>query len=46
LIVGGVDTVVHIVKLSDLTVEPIAVALQVLSRQVELELQALTGDLG
>lgn len=41
---AGVDTIIHIAKLSDLTVEPIALALQVLSHQAEL--QALTGDSG
>ncbi len=39
-----VDTIVHIVKLCHLTVEPIASALQVFSRL--LGSQALTGDFG
>ncbi len=42
----GVDTVVHIVKLPELTVEPITIALRVLSLLVELEFPSLTGVLG
>jgi hypothetical protein len=41
-----VDTGVQIVKLSDLTVEVIAVPVQVLSRPVELEFRPLMGDFG
>ena len=45
--VRAVDTAVNIVKLSDLTVNPIPPVLQKLSSPlVEFELKALTGDLG
>jgi hypothetical protein len=41
---SAVDTMVHFVKLSSLTVSPIAVAPQVFSRQ--LEFRALLGGFG
>jgi hypothetical protein len=45
-LLNEVDTAGNIVKLSDLTVNPIPLVLPVLSHQVELELKALTGDFG
>ena len=44
--VRDVDTAVSIVKLSDLTVNPIPLVLQISSPPVEVELKALTGDFG
>jgi hypothetical protein len=38
--------VVHIVKLSESPIDPVATALNLLSRQVELYPQALSGDVG
>jgi hypothetical protein len=45
-VVRAVDTAVNIVKLSDATVNPIPPALKLSSPLIELELKALTGDLG
>jgi hypothetical protein len=44
--VRDVDTALNIVKLSDLTVNPISPVLQISSPPVEVELEALTGDFG
>jgi hypothetical protein len=45
--IGAVDTAVKIVKLSDLTVNPIPLVLQKFSPPlVEFELKTLTGDFG